>query len=186
MLPGRSWQSGCICVQSVLLVLLDWQKKGPKRLSWPQIRPAPRALCECRRASGCPSNWQGQQRQARDGSDAACAFWASPPRCEILVKMQAVMKRCFCSESLLSPPFLSSNRKTEVGSNSWKSHPDGGVRKSSGTAGKGVPAGHLCLCPAPLSCPRALCKLRWISRTLGKGYLTAARRCPSAMLRPSG
>jgi len=38
---------------------------------------------------------------------------------------------------------------------------------------------------APPSCPRGLCKLRWISRALGKGYLTGARHCASATLRPS-
>lgn len=66
------------------------------------------------------------------------ALWASPVRCVILVKVQPVTNGYFCSVSLLSPPFLCSNRKTEVGSNSWKSYPDGGDRKSSGMAGKGV------------------------------------------------
>lgn len=39
----------------------------------------------------------------------------SPLRCVILAKRQPVTTGCFCRVSLLSPLFLSSNRKIEVG-----------------------------------------------------------------------
>lgn len=94
----------CWCFQT--------NEKSPKGLSWPQIRSAPRALCEDRNSSELPSNRRVQQWQTRGSRDpvllqAAAPWEGIPTEVRGLGKEAVCGKHVFLqSKPALSPAFI--------------------------------------------------------------------------------